>query len=168
VFARRLDRFFDGRLETRTLQLTEAESRDRVRRHSGEGGIMETGQAKPGNIDEYIADFPPEKRAVLEQIRRTIREAAPDAEEAISYRMPTFKQNGILVHFAAFTNHIGLYPPVHGDSGLEKAIKPYAGEKGNLRFPLDRPIPYDLIERIVKHQVKKNLAKAPKRKKGPA
>ena len=128
---------------------------------------METGQAKPGNIDEYIADFPPDKRAVLEQIRRTIREAAPDAEEAISYRMPTFKQNGILVHFAAFTNHIGLYPPIHGDSSLEKAIKPYAGEKGNLRFPLDRPIPYDLIERIVKHQVKKNLAKAPKRKKGP-
>ena len=130
---------------------------------------METGQSKPGNFDEYIADFPPEKRAVLEQIRRTIRGAAPDADEAISYRMPTFKQNGILVHFAAFTNHIGLYPPIHGDASLEKAIAPYAGEKGNLRFPLDRPIPYDLIERIVKHQVKKNLAKAAsKREKGPA
>ena len=81
---------------------------------------METGQAKPGNIDEYIADSPPEKRAVLEQIRRTIRAAASDAYAAISYRMPTFKQNGILVHFAAFTNHIGLYPPIHGDAGLEK------------------------------------------------
>src|SRR5262252_7874577 len=129
---------------------------------------METGQKKPGNIDEYIADFPPEKRAVLEQIRRTIHAAAPDAEEVISYRMPTFKQNGVLVHFAAFTNHIGLYPPIHGDAGLERAIAPYAGEKGNLRFPLDQPIPYELIERIVKHQVKKNLAKAPKRKKNPA
>ena len=128
---------------------------------------METGQAKPGNIDEYIADFPPEKRAVLERIRRTIRAAASDAEEAISYRMPTFKQNGILVHFAAFTNHIGLYPPIHGDASLEKAIAPYAGEKGNLRFPLDQPIPYDLIERIVKLRVKQNLAKAvSKRKKG--
>ena len=128
---------------------------------------METGQAKPGNIDEYIADFPPEKRVVLEQIRRTIREAAPDAEEAISYRMPTFKQNGILVHFAAFTNHIGLYPPIRGDARLRKAISPYAGEKGNLRFPLDQPIPYDLIERIVKLRVKQNLAKAvSKRKKG--
>src|SRR3954467_10150853 len=93
---------------------------------------METGQSKPGRIDAYIFDFPPEKRADLEQIRRTIRAAAPDAEEAISYRMPTFKQNGILVHFAAFTNHIGLYPPIHGDAGLEKAIAPYAGEKGNL------------------------------------
>jgi CubicO group peptidase (beta-lactamase class C family) len=88
--------------------------------------------------------------------------------EAATGRRYAFKQNGILVHFAAFTNHIGLYPPIHGDVGLEKAIAPYAGEKGNLRFPLDRPIPYDLIERIVKHQVKKNLAKAPKRKKGPA
>jgi uncharacterized protein YdhG (YjbR/CyaY superfamily) len=130
---------------------------------------METGQAKPVNIDEYIADFPPEKRAVLERIRRTIRAAASDAEEANSYRMPTFKQNGILVRFAAFTNHIGLYRPIHGDASLEKAIAPYACEKGILRFPLDRPIPYDLIERIVKQQVKKNLAKASsKREKGPA
>ena len=129
---------------------------------------METGQEKPGNIDEYIADFPPEKRAVLERIRQKIRAAAPDAEEVISYRMPTFKQNGVLVHFAAFTNHIGLYPPIHGDAVLEEALKPYAGEKGNLRFPLDRPIPYELIDRIVKHQLKRNLAKVMKRKKGPA
>ena len=159
MFARRLDRFFDGKLETRTLQLMEAESRDGVRRHSGEGGIMETGQAKPGNIDEYIADFPPEKRAVLEQIRRTIREAAPDAEEAISYRMPTFKQNGILVHFAAFTNHIGLYPPISGDASLEKAIEPYAGEKGNLRFPLDRPIPYTLIRAVARLRARQDSAR---------
>jgi uncharacterized protein YdhG (YjbR/CyaY superfamily) len=127
---------------------------------------METGQAKPESIDAYISEFPPEKQAVLEQIRQTIRAAAPDAEEAISYRMPTFKQKGILVHFAAFKAHIGLYPPIHGEASLEKAIAPYAGEKGNLRFPLDQPIPYDLIERIVKHQVTKNLAKAPKREKG--
>ena len=131
----------------------------------GKGTAWKPVRRSRSSIDEYIADFPPEKRAVLEQIRRTIRAAAPDAEEAISYRMPTFKQNGILVHFAAFTNHIGLYPPISGDASLEKAIAPYAGEKGNLRFPLDRPIPYDLIERIVKHQVKKNLAKASKRKK---
>jgi uncharacterized protein YdhG (YjbR/CyaY superfamily) len=81
--------------------------------------------------------------------------------------MPTFKQDGVLVHFAAFKDHIGLYPPIRGDAGLEKAISPYAGEKGNLRFPLDRPIPYDLIERILKLRVKQNLAKAvSKRKKG--
>jgi uncharacterized protein YdhG (YjbR/CyaY superfamily) len=123
---------------------------------------METSGAKPESIDAYISAFPPEKQVVLERIREAIRAAAPEAKEAISYRMPTFKQNGILVHFAAFTNHIGLYPPIHGDASLEKAIAPYAGEKGNLRFPLDQPIPYDLIERIVKHQVKKNLAKAKK------
>jgi uncharacterized protein YdhG (YjbR/CyaY superfamily) len=128
---------------------------------------METGGAKAETIDDYVAAFSPEVRAILEKIRRTIGTAAPDAEEAISYRMPTFKQDGVLVHFAAFKNHIGLYPPIRGDAGLEKAISPYAGEKGNLRFPLDRPIPYDLIERIVKLRVKQNLAKVvSKRKKG--
>jgi uncharacterized protein YdhG (YjbR/CyaY superfamily) len=118
---------------------------------------METG--KPETIDEYNAGFPPEKRAILEKIRTTIRGAAPDAKEVISYRMPTFTQNGVLVHYAAFKNHIGLYPPVSGDAELEAALAPYAGEKGNLRFPLDQPIPYDLIARIVKHKLKQNAAK---------
>ena len=118
---------------------------------------METG--KPETIDEYNAGFPPEKRAILEKIRTTIRDAAPEAKEVISYRMPTFTQNGVLVHYAAFKNHIGLYPPVSGDAELEAALAPYAGEKGNLRFPLDRPIPYDLIGRIVKHKLKQNEAK---------
>ena len=118
---------------------------------------METG--KPETIDEYNAGFPPEKRAILEKIRTTIRGAAPDAKEVISYRMPTFTQNGVLVHYAAFKNHIGLYPPVSGDAELEAALAPYAGEKGNLRFPLDHPIPYGLIERIVKHKLKQNAAK---------
>ena len=121
---------------------------------------METGGTKAESIDGYIAAFPPEVRAILEKIRLTIGTAAPDADEAISYRMPTFKQDGVLVHFAAFKHHIGLYPPIRGDAGLEEAISPYAGEKGNLRFPLDRPIPYDLIERIAKHRVNQNLVKA--------
>jgi uncharacterized protein YdhG (YjbR/CyaY superfamily) len=114
---------------------------------------------KPETIDEYNAGFPPEKRAILEKIRTTIRDAAPDAKEVISYRMPTFTQNGVLIHYAAFKNHIGLYPPVSGDAELEAALAPYAGEKGNLRFPLDHPIPYGLIERIVKHKLKQNQAK---------
>ena len=118
---------------------------------------METG--KPETIDEYNAGFPPEKRAILEKIRTTIRSAAPDAKEVISYRMPTFTQDGVLVHYAAFKNHIGLYPPVSGDAELEAAVAPYAGEKGNLRFPLDRPIPYDLIGRIAKHKLKLNAAR---------
>jgi uncharacterized protein YdhG (YjbR/CyaY superfamily) len=119
-----------------------------------------TGGSTPANFDEYIAAFSPEVRAILERIRRTIHNAAPGAQEAISYRIPAFRQGGILVYFAAFKNHIGFYPPVSGDPSIEKAIAPYAGEKGNLRFPLDQPIPYRLIERIVKLRVKQSLAKS--------
>jgi uncharacterized protein YdhG (YjbR/CyaY superfamily) len=121
---------------------------------------MATGHTAPKSIDEYIAGFSPEVRAILERIRSTICKAAPGAQEKISYRIPAFTLNGTLVYFAAFKNHIGFYPPVRGDAGLEKVISPYAGEKGNLRFPLDQPIPYALIERIVKLRVKQNLAKA--------
>ena len=120
---------------------------------------MATGRARPEDIDQYIAAFPPEVQAILQQIRLTISAAAPDALEAISYQIPAFKLNGVLVYFAAFKNHIGFYPPVSGDAKLEKAISRYAGEKGNLRFPLDQPIPYGLIERIVKLRVKQNLQK---------
>lgn len=117
-------------------------------------------RAAPKSIDQYIAGFPPDVGAILERIRRRIRSAAPEAQETISYGIPAFQQSGILVYFAAFQKHIGLYPPVAGDASLEKAISRYAGEKGNLRFPLDQPIPYGLIERIVKLRVKQNLAKA--------
>jgi uncharacterized protein YdhG (YjbR/CyaY superfamily) len=125
---------------------------------------METKRTTPKTIDEYIAAFSPEVQEILEKIRRVVREAAPGAQEAISYQMPTFKLNGVLVHFAAFKHHIGVYPPVRGDAALEDAIAPYAGEKGNLRFPLDQPIPYDLIERIAQLRVKQNLAKASAKK----
>jgi uncharacterized protein YdhG (YjbR/CyaY superfamily) len=121
---------------------------------------MATTRTHPGNIDEYIAAFSPEVQAILERIRSTIRDAAPDAQETISYRIPAFIQNGTLVYFAAFKAHIGFYPPVRGNARLEQAVAPYAGEKGNLRFPLDRPIPYGLIERIVKHRLKQTSAKA--------
>jgi uncharacterized protein YdhG (YjbR/CyaY superfamily) len=122
----------------------------------------------PQSIDEYVAAFPREVQATLGRIRLTISKAAPGARETISYRMPAFFLDGVLVYFAAFKKHIGLFPPVKGDARLEKEIAPYAGEKGNLRFPLDQPIPYDLIERIVKLRVKQNLAKAAaKRKKNP-
>jgi uncharacterized protein YdhG (YjbR/CyaY superfamily) len=114
----------------------------------------------PQTIDEYIAASPPEVREILETIRRTVRAAAPEAKEVISYRMPAFKGNGILLYFAAFQKHIGVYPPVRGDADLEAALAPYEGEKGNLRFPLDRPIPYDLIERIARLRVQQDRAKA--------
>ncbi len=121
---------------------------------------MPTRRATPPNIDEYIASFSPEVQAILEKIRLTIRQAAPHAQETISYNMPAFKHDGILVYFAAFKKHIGFYPPVRGDAKLEKSIATYAGEKGNLQFPLDQPIPYRLIERIVKLRVRQNRAKA--------
>jgi uncharacterized protein YdhG (YjbR/CyaY superfamily) len=121
---------------------------------------MSTGRATPKNIDEYIASFSPEVRAILEKIRLTIKNAAPGAQETISYKIPAFRLNRILVYFAAFKNHIGLYPPVRGDAKLVRAASAYAGEKGNLQFPLDHPIPYGLIERIVKFRVKQNSSRA--------
>ena len=109
----------------------------------------------PTTIDEYIALQPREVQAILRKIRSTIRKAAPDAAEAISYRIPTFVLNGHLVYFGAFKNHIGLYPPVR-DVVLRRDTSAYEGEKGNLRFPLDEPIPYDLIARIVRSRVREN------------
>jgi uncharacterized protein YdhG (YjbR/CyaY superfamily) len=105
-------------------------------------------------IDAYIARQPADVRRILERIRRTIRAAAPRAEETISYKIPAFRLGGILVYFAAFKRHIGLFPPVCGDARLEKALAPYAGPKGNLRFPIDQPIPYELIARVVKHRLR--------------
>jgi uncharacterized protein YdhG (YjbR/CyaY superfamily) len=116
-------------------------------------------------IDSYIARSPADVQAILHKVRGTIRHAAPAAEEIISYRMPAFRQHGILVYFAAFKKHIGLYPPISGDEVLLKAVARYAGPKGNLQFPLDEPIPYLLIERIAKLRVKQDAAKAAAKKK---
>jgi uncharacterized protein YdhG (YjbR/CyaY superfamily) len=121
---------------------------------------MAIGGSVPTSIDEYIAACSPEVQGILQRIRLTIRSVAPDAQETISYRMPAFTQHGVLVYFAAFKQHIGLYPPIRGDAALEEALSPYAGEKGNLRFPLDKPIPYALIARIVKLRLEQNLAKS--------
>ena len=126
---------------------------------------MTTGRVTPNSIDQYIAAFSPEVRAILQRIRTTIGNAAPDARETISYQIPAFMLNGPLVYFAAFKKHIGFYPPVRGDARLENAVAPYAGEKGNLRFPIDHPIPYRLIERIVKHRVKQNRVKTATKKR---
>lgn len=115
---------------------------------------------RPKDVDTYISQFPADVRAILKKVRQTINQAAPDAKETISYQMPAFRQHGILVYFAAWKEHIGLYPPISGDKALEKAVARYAGPKGNLQFPLDEPIPYDLIARIVKLRVKQDEAKA--------
>ena len=111
-------------------------------------------------VDDYIAGFSDDVQAILQRIREIARAAAPDAKEIISYRMPAFKGHGILIYFAAWQSHIGLYPPVAGDAAIEKAVAKYAGPKGNLQFPLDKPMPYRLIERIVKLRVKQDKEKA--------
>jgi uncharacterized protein YdhG (YjbR/CyaY superfamily) len=117
-------------------------------------------------IDEYIARFPAEIQEILQKIRMTIHQAAPEAKEVISYQMPAFHLKGNLVYFAAWKEHIGLYPPITGDAQLEQEVAVYAGPKGNLQFPLAQPMPYDLITRIVQHRVKQNLAKAAPKVKG--
>jgi uncharacterized protein YdhG (YjbR/CyaY superfamily) len=112
------------------------------------------------SIDQYIAGCAPEVRAILKKLRAAIRRAAPAAAEVISYRMPAFALHGILIYFAAFKNHVGIYPPIKGHARLEAAAAKYAGPKGNLKLPLDQPMPYVLIARIVKFRVKQNAAKA--------
>ena len=113
---------------------------------------MESIKAK--NIDEYIAAFPGDVQNKLQQIRATIRKAAPDAEEAISYGIPTFKLKGNLVHFAAFKNHIGFYPAPRAIEVFKKELSAYKGGKGTVQFPIDKSLPLSLISRIVKFRVK--------------
>ena len=119
----------------------------------------------PKSIDAYIAASSSQVKPILEKIRKTVRAAAPEAHEIISYRMPAFRLDGILLYFAAFKAHVGLFPPVSGDPALEKALSRYAGPKGNLKFPLDRPIPYGLVRRIVLLRVKQNLSRAAAKRK---
>jgi uncharacterized protein YdhG (YjbR/CyaY superfamily) len=120
---------------------------------------------KPKDVSSYIASFPKAVQARLLEVRRTIRAAAPKAAEVISYNIPAFKQHGMLVYFAGFKGHIGLYPPLRGNPALQKAAARYAGPKGNLKFPHDQRLPLALITRIVRHKVKEDAAKARVRKK---
>jgi uncharacterized protein YdhG (YjbR/CyaY superfamily) len=117
------------------------------------------------NIDEYIEQFPKEIQKLLTEMRITIQKAAPKAEEAIKYAMPTFTLNGNLVHFAAFKNHIGFYPAPQGIEEFKNELSKYNGSKGAVQFPLDKPLPLTLVSKIVKFRVKKNLEKASAEKK---
>lgn len=119
----------------------------------------------PTNIDEYIASFPKAIQQLLQQVRNTIQKAAPDAKEAIKYAMPTFTLNGNLVHFAAFTNHIGFYPAPTGMDAFKKELSVYKTGKGSVQFPLDQPMPLALITKIVKLRVKEDEEKARLKKK---
>jgi uncharacterized protein YdhG (YjbR/CyaY superfamily) len=121
---------------------------------------MESNEVRFNSIDEYIAAFPEDIQIILQQIRETIQAAAPDAIEKISYQMPTFAQNGNLVHFAAFKTHIGFYPTPSGTEAFKEEIARYQSGMGSIQFPLDEPMPLDLITRIVKMRVAENLQKA--------
>lgn len=121
---------------------------------------MGSDRAAPADIDEYIAGFEPEVQEVLRQVRAVVREAAPDAVEVISYGMPALRQHGVLVYFAAFKAHVGFYPPVRGDARLVEAASRYAGKKGNLRFPLDEPMPLELIRDLTRQRVLEDRAAA--------
>jgi uncharacterized protein YdhG (YjbR/CyaY superfamily) len=121
---------------------------------------MKTNRTTPNDIDEYIAGFTDDVQEILEKIRMTIRKAAPDAEETIKYQIPTFTLEGNLVHFAAFKKHIGFYPAPAGIEEFKNELSVYEGAKGSVKFPLDKPIPYELISKIVRFRVKNNLKKA--------
>jgi uncharacterized protein YdhG (YjbR/CyaY superfamily) len=110
--------------------------------------------AKFTTVDEYIASFPPETRAILEKVRRTMRSAAPGTEETISYGIPTFKVDGsAVIYFAGYAKHVSVYPAPRGAAEFKAELKDYAGGKGTVQFPLSEPIPYDLIRRIVKFRM---------------
>ncbi len=119
---------------------------------------------KAKNIDEYIKSFPKDIQKILEQLRATIKKAAPAAEEKISYAMPTFVLNGNLVHFAAYKNHIGFYPSPSPIEVFKDDLTGYTTSKGAIQFPIDRPLPFDLITKIVRFRVKENLDKAAQKK----
>ena len=114
---------------------------------------------KPENFEEYIVSFPPETQKRMEQIRAIIKKTAPQAEEVISYGMPSFRLNGRLVYFAAYRNHIGFYPMASGVATFKSLLSDYKWAKGSIQFPLSKPVPLDLISDIIKFRVQENLAK---------
>jgi uncharacterized protein YdhG (YjbR/CyaY superfamily) len=120
---------------------------------------MKSEAANPTTIDEYIAGSPVEVRPLLKKVRATIRKVAPGAEETIKYRLPTYVLHGNLVHFGAFKKHIGFYATPHGNAAFRKELSVYNGAKGSVQFPLDQPLPLDLIGRMVKFRVEENLAR---------
>jgi uncharacterized protein YdhG (YjbR/CyaY superfamily) len=129
-----------------------------------ENEAMITSRRQFKTIDEYISSFPPNIQKMLEQLRDAIKEIAPEAEETISYGMPTFKLNDNLVHFAAFKNHIGFYPTPSGIDAFSEELAPYKHAKGSVQFPIDKPIPFDLVRKIVQYRVKENAESGKKKK----
>ena len=126
---------------------------------------MKSGRIPAGNVPEYIAEFPLEVQVILKELRTTIRNAAPDAEEAIKYGMPTMVLNGNMLSYAAYREHVAIYPAPAGNTAFQRALAPYRSGKQTVRFPLDQPIPYDLITKLLEFRVKEYLARVAARAK---
>lgn len=126
---------------------------------------MEENKITSESIDGYISNFPPEVQEILKTLRRVIKESAPDAEEKISWKMPTFFLHGNLVHFAAFKNHIGFYPAPSAIDVFKNELSEYKGAKGSVQFPIEKPLPYELISEIVRFRVAENIKQAEDKKK---
>ena len=126
--------------------------------------LVEEKKIGPRTVDEYIAGFPLEVQTILLKLRKVVRDAAPEATEKISYQMPTYFLNGNLVHFAAFKNHIGFYPTPSAVAGFSAELAGFKNAKGSIQFPIDQPLPYSLIERMVRFRVEENLKIKQKRK----
>ena len=122
-----------------------------------EDGMVLRKQAKFETIDEYVSTFPEEVQEILEELREAVRESAPDAEETISYQIPTFKLKGNLVHFAAFKNHIGFYPTPSAINEFKEELSEYETAKGSVKFPIKKPLPIDLIKKMVEFRVKEKV-----------
>lgn len=120
---------------------------------------------KPADVDEYISGYPPEVRELLEKVRQAIRITAPEAVETIKYGIPTYVLHGNLVSFAGYKQHIGVYPIPAGDAAFQAELAPHRTSKSTARFPLDQPVPYDLIGRLVKFRIEEQQAKAAGKKK---
>jgi uncharacterized protein YdhG (YjbR/CyaY superfamily) len=129
------------------------------------GAMKPSARSAPRNVDDYIAGFPPEVRAVLHKIRATVRKAAPEAEERISWGMPAYAQDGMLTFFAGFEKHVSVFPGPEGIERFKKELAPYGTSKGTVRFPPGTPVPYGLIARIVKFRLKENRARAAAKQK---
>jgi uncharacterized protein YdhG (YjbR/CyaY superfamily) len=139
---------------SRCFEISEPE----IKGHKGE--IMVENKTTFSTIDEYILQFPPAVQEILQTLRNVIKESAPDAVEKINYQMPTFDLHGNLVHFAAYKNHIGFYPTPSGIDAFIHELSEYKGAKGSVQFPIEKPLPYELISKIVKFRVAENIKKA--------
>jgi uncharacterized protein YdhG (YjbR/CyaY superfamily) len=151
---------WQGAIAKKTPARGKATLAPRKKRPAPRTATSSTSDAKaPGSVDEYIAACAPDVQRILRKVRAIVAEEATGVVEKISYRMPAFMMDGVLIYVAAFKNHIGIYPPVKGDTRLMKALAPHRGEKGNLRFALDEPMPYGLIRRVVQCRVKEQKAR---------